>query len=387
MRIQGEGEVSRTLRIAGLIGLHAVKANVEGTAQMDLQIAGSWAGSVSGSSGFSAPAVTGTVQLHSLLATARGVHGPIEISSAELQLTLEQVRVEKLTARAAQAEWAGSVTLPRECGMPGACLVRFNLSTEEIGLADIYEWFGPQPSPRRWYQILKSPEAAPPSFLEGLRASGKVTARRFRVRNIVAGDVSAKLDLDRGKLKVSDLRADLLGGKHRGDWAADFSAQPPVYTGSGTLSGISLEGLADAMHDPWISGTAEGTYQLTATGGEAAAFWQSAEGGLQFDVRSGILPLITLESGEGPLKMERWQGHARLHGGKIEIEKGKLLSAAGQYDVSGSASLGQVLDFTLTHIADVKPAHASSAYSITGTVAAPHVALILTPETQARLKP
>jgi len=46
--------VSHTLRIASLLGLQAVKASVEGAAQMDLQIAGSWAGNASGNpAGFS----------------------------------------------------------------------------------------------------------------------------------------------------------------------------------------------------------------------------------------------------------------------------------------------------------------------------------------------
>jgi hypothetical protein len=94
---------------------------------------------------------------------------------------------------------------------------------------------------------------------------------------------------------------------------------------------------------------------------------------------------IWLASDEGPLRIARWQGSARLSKGKIEIEKGKLLSPAGAYEVSGAASLGQVLDLKLT---DVRSAGAGSlAYSITGTVAEPRAALIATPETQARLKP
>ena len=72
---------------------------------MDLQIAGSWAGNVSGnSSGFSVPQVTGTVQLHNVRATVRGVSGPVEISSAELDLLPDELRVEKLNAQAGECE-------------------------------------------------------------------------------------------------------------------------------------------------------------------------------------------------------------------------------------------------------------------------------------------
>ncbi len=386
--VRGDGEVSHVLRLAGLLGLPAVKATVEGASEMELRIAGTWAGNVSGSaSGFSSPEVTGTVQLHNVRALVRGVNGPIEITSAELQLLHDEARVEKLSARAADAHWTGSMAFPRGCGTPGACLLRFNLSADEIGLGDLSKWMGPQPSERRWYQLLTRTEPTAPSFFENLRASGRVNAGRLLIRNLVANRVSASLELEHGKLKISDLRADVLGGKHLGDWRADFAGDSVVYTGTGTLTGISLQQVADAMHDPWISGTAGGTYRLTASGADSAAFWESAEGGVQFDLRDGVLSHILLASDEGPLRIARWQGRARLHAGKIEIENGKLFSPAGAYEVNGVASLGQVLDFKLTRSADMRSAHAGSlAYSITGTVAEPRVALT-TPETQAQLKP
>jgi AsmA family/AsmA-like C-terminal region len=375
MVIRGDGEVSRTLRLASLLGLPALNANVEGAAEMKLTIAGSWAGSISGSSsGFALPKVSGTVQLHNVRAAVRGVNGPIEISSAELQLLPDEARMEKLVALAGDARWTGSVASPRGCGMPGACLVRFNLNTEDTGLTELSKWLGSQPSERRWYQVLTSEEPRTPAFLENLRASGKVSVGHLRIHSLVAGRVSASLDLERGKLRISELRADVLGGKQRGDWQVDFVAAPPAYTGAGTLTGISLGQMAGAMHDPWISGTATGSYQLTASGADSAAFWKSAEGGLLFDVRDGVLSHISLSSDEGPLRVAHWQGRARLRDGGIEIENGKLISADGTYEVSGTASLGQVLDLKLARGSDLKPAGAL-VYSVTGTVAEPRVAL------------
>lgn len=389
MVVAGDGEIARALRMATLLGLQAVQADVEGAAQMNLQIAGSWAGNVSGtSSGFSPPKVTGTVQLHNVRATVRGVHGPIEISSAELKLLPDEARVEKLSARAADVHWTGSVALPRGCGTPGACLIHFNLSADEIGLGGLPEWLGSHPSQRRWYQLLGSADSGAPSFLQNLRASGKVNAGRVVIHNIVAGRVSAALDLDRGKLKISDLRADLLGGKHRGEWQADFTAASPVYTGAGTLTGISLGQMSEAMHDPWISGTAEGTYQFTASGMEATAFWQSAKGELHFDLRDGVLSHISLTDDEGPLHVVRWQGRAKLSNGNIDIEKGEIDSRAGTYEISGTVSFGQELDFKLIRGTPAQQAGAGAlVYSITGTVAEPRVTLTPTAETQARLKP
>ena len=386
--VRGDGEVAHALRLAALLGLPAVKPSVKGAAQMELQIAGSWAGNVLGTgSGFSLPEVTGTVQLRDVQAVVRGVNGLIEISSAELQLLPNEVRVQKLNARAGDALWTGTVALPRGCGTPGACLVRFNLNSEEIGWDGLREWLSSQPSQRRWYQMLISAEPTAPTFLENLRASGRVNAGRLRIRNLVANRVSAALDLERGKVKISELRADVLGGKHRGDWQADFTGDSPVYAGSGTLTGISLQQVADVMHDSWISGTGSGTYQLTAAGADSSAFWQSAMGAVDFDLWDGVLSHISLTSDEPPLRVARWQGRMLLRGGKVEIEKGKIVSPAGAYEISGTAS-GRELDFTLTRGADVKPALAGSlVYSITGTLAEPRVAVSPVSETQARLKP
>jgi AsmA family len=47
--VRGDAEVAHTLRLATLLGLTAAKASVEGTAQLDLQIAGLWAENTTGS--------------------------------------------------------------------------------------------------------------------------------------------------------------------------------------------------------------------------------------------------------------------------------------------------------------------------------------------------
>jgi AsmA-like C-terminal region/AsmA family len=389
MLVRGDGEVSHTLRIASLLGLPAVKANIQGAAQMELQIGGSWTQNVSESaSGTFLPAVTGTVQLHNLRATIRGTKTPLEILSAEVRLQPKEVRVEKLNLLAAHSRWIGSLALPRGCGVPGACLVHFNLSTEEAGLGDIYGWLSEPPTERRWYQMLSSTESLTPAFLESLRASGTMSVGRLLLHKVVASDVFATLDLERGKLKMSNVRADLLGGRHNGDWQADFTASPPLYAGSGTLTSMSLEKASDAMHDQWVSGAASGEYQVTASGTDSAAFWSSLEGGVKFDLRNGILFHISLAGAEDPLQVARWQGDLHLKDGVIEIQKGRLLTRGAAYDISGTASFNQALDLKLSKDFEVKSPHAASPiFSITGTVAEPRVVLTPAAETEAELKP
>ena len=137
----GETEIAKALRMARMFGLAALQSTAEGTAQLDLQIAGSWAERSNGtSSGFTGSQVTGTAKLRNVRVALRGAGGPVEIVSADVQLLPDEVRVAKLNARAADTSWTGSLQMPRGCGTPGACQVHFILNTNQIALGELKEW-------------------------------------------------------------------------------------------------------------------------------------------------------------------------------------------------------------------------------------------------------
>jgi len=378
--VAGEAEVAKALHTAKLIGLPALQTSIEGIAEIDLQIAGSWAGWSYGThSGFQGPQVTGSARLRNLRIPLRGTGGPIEVASAEMQLAPDAVRIGKLNAKAAGAIWTGSLEMPRGCGTPGACQVQFNVNANEITLGNVSDWVKPSPKARPWYQVLEPTAQAAPSFLGSLRASGRVTTDRLQVQNLTATHVSAELDLDGGKLKVSELKADFLGGKHRGEWSVNFSDKP-VCGGSGTLTGISLARLADTMKDDWIAGLANASYDLK--GSCPGEFWPSAEGTLRFDVKDSTLRHISLGENAGALKVTWLTGQARLHAGEFQMKNANLDSPAGKFLLNGTASLKQELDLKLAKAANGTPA---ASYTISGTLAEPIV--VPNPQTQAQLKP
>jgi hypothetical protein len=281
-----------------------------------------------------------------------------------------------------ETSWTGTLSMPRGCGYPGACEIRFDLAADQIGLGRLSEWVSPPPQQRPWYRVLESNARVGAPFFAGLRATGRLTADRLRVQDFEASHVSGDISLERGKLQVSELKADFLGGKHRGEWRADFGGKPAVCSGSGSLTGISLTRLAETMKDPWITGTANTTYELKGTC--PAAFWTSADGTLQFEVRDGVLPHISLPEVSGPLKVARFAGKARIAAGKIEAIDTKLDSASGKFVVSGTASLKQDLDLKLARSTNGIPV---AGFAITGTPVAPRITSLPRPETQARLKP
>jgi AsmA-like protein len=372
--VTGEADVAGILRVTPMFGIPALQAAADGTAQLDLQVAGSWA------SGFPAPQVTGTVKLHNVRLGVRGAAGPVEISSADLQLSSDQARIAKLSAKAAGASWNGSLEMPRGCGTPAACQVHFSLNADQILLREASEWISPQPKKRPWYRVLQSSPQMGPSFLASLHAAGTLATDRVQVQNVAATHVLANVSIESGTVEIKDLQADILGGQHRGGWRADLNARPATCSGTGRLSSIPLARLAETMMDPWISGLATVNYQFT--GSCATDFWHSAEGVVQFDVRDGILPHVALTEDEGPLRFVRLSGQARLAGGEFDIQDARLDSVPGTFRLSGTASLKRELNLKLSRKAN----SGAGGFSITGTLAKPRVAPLPGTE-QARLKP
>ncbi len=375
--VTGETEIPRTLRWARMAGIAALPATPEGSAQVDLQVAGSWAGG--NHSGFAGPQVTGSVKLQNVQVALRGAENTAEILSAEMRLLPDEIRVTKLNVKAAGSEWTGSLEMPRSCGTPDACAVHFALNTSQAALIGLNEWINVSAKKRPWYRVLETSAPGGLSLLARLRASGRVTADRLQLPGTTATHVSANVSLQDGKLQLSDLTADVAGGKHKGDWRVDFSTKPAVCEGSGTLTSVVLNTLVNEANDGWIAGTANASYKVKATC--AADFWKSAEGTLRVSMKDGIFPHVLIGDDAQPLRVSRLDGQAELHAGSIEIKDAKLDSSQGQYQLSGTASLTREVDFKLKGAPDSP----TSGYTITGTLAEPRVSPLRGTE-QARLK-
>jgi hypothetical protein len=368
--VQGDAQVQRLLQLARMVGVPAPHLAAEGLAKIDLQIAGGWPG-------FAPPRAIGKAQLHSVHAEVRGLNTPLEIGFANLLLAPEQIDVQNLTASIADTSWRGSLAFPRPCIVPDSCPVRFDLHADEIATDRLNQLVNPHVRKQPWYRFLSSP-ATGVTYLLTVHATGKLTADRVLVRKLLGDRISANVELNKGKLRLSDLRGDVLGGKHIGEWEADFTAKPPEYSGSGTLERIALDQLSESMDDDWITGSAMATYRVKTSGLDTAELFASATGGLNVDAWDGLLLHVAL--GEGPLQMHRLAAHLLLHDGGFEIQDGELETTTSVYQVSGTASLTRVLDLKLTH-------EGTPGFNITGTVTEPHVSPILTPETQVALKP
>ena len=377
--LSGETQIAQAIRLARITGFPVWSSSPEGTALLDIEAAGAWSGlNASPTTGFAGPQLTGSAKLRNVEIAARDLGSPIEIVSADMQVSADQLSFSKLNARAAGTVWTGSVQMPRGCG--ASCPVSLTLNANQIVLSQLAEWVNPSSKKRPWYRVLEPSSQNAASLANTLHFSGQVSADQLLIRNVAARHVSAKVSLEDGKLQISNLNADFLGGRHQGDWTADFSDKQALCTGSGKVSSVSLDGFAKAMSDSWIAGTASANYELS--GKCFGEFWPSAEGTLRVEMRNGLFPHVRIADEAGALRVTHLSGQADLKAAKVQIKDARLDSPEGKFILSGSASFERKLDFKLT------PAGAGgsgTSYAITGNLATPQVSPLTGP-VQAKLK-
>jgi hypothetical protein len=305
----------------------------------------------------------------------------LDIASANVSLTPDDVQVKDVAASLAGSEWRGSLALPRQCGAPGGrCLVRFDLHADTISTEDWDNLLTAHPRKGPWYRLFASNPQPGNSYLLALHAAGQLTAKRLLVHKLSASRVSATVELENGILHLSNLMGDVLGGSHHGEWKADFTARPPEYSGSGSFQNVDLKQLSQAMHDGWITGTGTASYRVNAAGLTEAELMASANGSLQMDELEGTLPHVVLNNEMGPLRIRSFAGRVLLQSGKFQITASKLEAPEGDYQVSGTASLGGILNLKFMHT------HARG-FTVVGPLDDPTIVQSAAAEARAALKP
>jgi hypothetical protein len=379
--LRGDMELKDLFRLEDVLGLPVSRA-AEGLAKLDVSISGPW-------QGFITPVTAGAAQLRNVRAEMRGLNTPIEIGSATVTLDPDAVKMEKISARMGNTHWSGKITAPRHCATPvaapnivlngapnavPACVFQFDLTADELSAGDLAEWFTPHPAKLPWYRILNSNadtnDTQGRSPLLAIQARGNLHVGRFGLKKVFATQVATQVEVERGKIMLTALRAQLLQGTHQGNWTIDVnpdaSTQGVKYHGTGTLRDISLEQVSSLMNDAWIAGTSDASFDLDGAGNTFRDLLAVSDGKLRFVMRNGSLSHVEIPGSTAPLPVYRFAGELRLKKNAWELSAGRLESRDGVYRVSGTASAGSGLDIILTRGDE-------QSWSLTGMLAKPRI--------------
>ncbi len=366
--VAGDSDIPRLIQIAKATGLRAPELNADGSAKLDLAIAGRWAG-------LSSPKPTGTAQLRNVKVRMKGVAAPLEIASASLVLDNDAVAASNISASFTDSHLSlsGSVRVPRQCDAIESCPIRFDLRSDQVSTDELNSLFNPRVAHRPWYALLGGPEA---SIFRSLNATGNISIARITIKSLTASHVSATAQLLAGKLALTNIQAEVWGGRHRGQWTADFTGDQPLYSGTGSVDSAAMPQLASLMQDNWAAGVVSATYAASLRGYSATDLLTLARGEINFDWRKGMLRHVSLNGSNAPLSFTSFTGTLTLKDSKLSLAPASKLTAQSSiYQFSGTASLGRQIDLTLRN--------GAHAYSVTGTIEKPKVTAA--PESRASL--
>jgi hypothetical protein len=370
--LRGDTDVKSLFRLATTLGISGFRPLAEGSARLDANLSGDWQGKA-------APAVAGTAQLRNVRTGMRGLNPAINIASATIKLEPETVSLDKIDAHIGDTHWSGVVQSPRHCPSEG-CVFQFDLNADQLSSAGLVEWFTPRPAKRPWYRILTSAEPPGTSALLAIRAQGRLRVNQLLFRKVTASQVVSQGNVDRGKITLTGLRAQLFQGTHQGDWIVDVSALPLHYQGAGTLQNVSMAQVSAAMNDAWATGTADGKFTLATSGDTFSDLLAHSEGKLEFTLRNGTLAHVILPDAGKAFPVHTLTGDLTIKAGTWKLGAGKLESHDGMYQLSGTASPGSGLNMQLTRGDD-------QSWNITGTLLNPSVARASRTEARTVIKP
>jgi hypothetical protein len=356
----GDAPLERLLQIARAAGATAIHPALEGDTKFEWQASGIWGG-------FAPPQTTGTIHLQGIRAEFPGFNAPVAIASGEISLTPDTFKLEKLSATSGGIHWTGTFSRPRVCPGPAACPTQVDLHADELSTDKLNALLNPNIHKQPWYRILTGSPQQANLELRALAAQGTLHVDHLLAGDLDASAVTTKLQLADGHLHLTEVRGAVLGGHHVGDWQGDFTKDPPEYTITGALEGVSLPQLSKMTRANWITGSAHMTYALTLAGWSPADLQSSSRGTFTVDAEDGTLPHF------GPAASAFKFAHLRTEftTGKslVVVAGGKLENVQGAYEISGVASFGHKLDLKFTR----KDGHG---LAVGGTLEEPHIVTI-----------
>lgn len=371
LSLQGDAELERLTQVARALGIGVPHFRATGPTRVAITIAGLW-------KGFAQPNATGTLDLRDARAELPGIAQPVRILSARANLAAAEIHMQNAALVIGDVALSGNATFPRSCREDLPCASKWTLQFDEIDPAKFNALLNPRLKKRPWYRFFGGGDREE-SVLARIEAIGTVTAKRLLLRTTAATRVSSDFSLRRGRLELTNLRADLMGGSHTGAWAADFTGDQPAYAGVGRVSRVNVAQLAVITKDPWATGTLAGSYKIKMTGWDTAQLVASASAEAQAELRDGALRHLALDKRGTPLRFTGFTLTLTYSDGRIHIPESKLLTQNGIYQVSGTATLNRDLELQMSSAG-------GNAYKVTGTLEKPFVVAMPAREAEASLK-
>lgn len=199
-----------------------------------------------------------------------------KVAAAEIALTDVELVLDDTT-------FTGKLSVPREEGG----FYRFEFAADTLNLS---RYMAPAEAAAETADADEVPVEIPVELIRSLNARGSLKMKEAFLGAIRFENVELGLNNDNGKLRIHPISAGLFEGGYSGDVRIDASGTTPVLSVDEQIRDVKVGALVGAMFDRQnVSGTINGSFQLTGRGAELAAIQRSLAGNLSLEVADGAI--------------------------------------------------------------------------------------------------
>ncbi len=345
LHLAGQAALSRLMAAGAHFGLlenALAVAAPKGHVAVDTTTTGNWMPPLAGAT--NGIATTGAVRVDGLELRPRFLHSPVEIVSADVELTPQEIAWQNVVLRYSGLAMRASFQFPAECSQPGTCPATFAVQVDALNAAAVESALAGS-RPGFFGQMLSDLGAGqspvwPP--MQGTLQCANLNLGRLAVKNAVA-----TVSVQAQKLTIDALNAAALGGTLDAKGEMAVVNKVPQWNLDLRMKNVKVSEAADVFKEHWGSGTANGEAQWTMRGYNTADLASSAAGKFQLTWQNGGFGLGGALSQTPLARFDRWTAAGTIANSMLTVARAAIVRGRQTTQVCGAAGFSRHLNLTL----------------------------------------
>jgi AsmA protein len=175
--------------------------------------------------------------------------------------------------------------------------IRFDIKVDDI---DVDRYLPPatdttSPTPASPGAAAATTTQLPLKPLRALNIDGNFKLDKLKITGARSSDITLSIKAKNGKITLSPIKAKLYNGSYKGNIVVDVRSDIPKLSFKESINGVNVGPLLkDMMGKELVSGTANASAQLTASGAELAAIKKTLNGNAKFSFRNGAVKGVNI---------------------------------------------------------------------------------------------
>ena len=340
LHLAGQAAIGRMMAAGANFGFLAnvlPQISPKGRLELDTTTAGRWMPPLAG--GNSGITTTGVVKVIGIELHPAFLHAPIEIATANLDLTPQSISWQNVAFRFAGMAMRGAIDDPTVCIQPAACPATFALQPGELNAAAVESalagkrqgFFG-----QMMADLGEGQQVAWPPL------HGTIQIPQLNLGRLALHGVAATVTVAGNALHLDSLDAAALGGSLHARGDVTIVGGTPHWSLDVRWMGVKASETAVLFNERWGTGTANGEARLTMSGYRTADLASSTAGTFQLLWQKGGL------SGAPALAhFDRWSADGTIGNRSLTLTDSTVTTGGRNRTVEGTVGFDRHLQLAV----------------------------------------